>query len=102
MKIRILAALLLSMLCSIGRAEEKKIYLKADGGPYMTGDLIRNPDYAATLRHLGRHGADDFFTGELAARMVRDLDANGAFVTAHDLASYKVRDAQPTVVVSEE
>jgi gamma-glutamyltranspeptidase/glutathione hydrolase len=77
--------------------EASKIYLKADGGPNMTGDLIRNPDYAATLRDLGRRGADDFFTGELAARMARDLDANGAYVTAGDLATYRVRDAQPTL-----
>ena len=50
----------------------------------------------ATLRHLGRHGADDFFTGELAARMARDLESNGAFVTADDLATYRVRNAETT------
>ncbi len=78
--------------------EASKIYLKADGGPYMTGDLIRNPDYAATLRHLGRHGADDFFHGELAARMARDLAANDAWVTAADLASDQLRHAaRPTM-----
>jgi len=77
--------------------EASKIYLKADGGPYLTGQIIRNPDYAATLRHLGRHGADDFYTGELAARMIRDLEAHDAFVTAEDLATYKVRDVEPTV-----
>ena len=76
--------------------EASKIYLKADGGPHMTGDLIRNPDYARTLRHLGRHGDDDFFTGELAARMARDFEQNGAFVTADDLAGYRIRDAHTT------
>jgi gamma-glutamyltranspeptidase/glutathione hydrolase len=78
--------------------EASKIYLKADGGPYTTGELIRNPDYAATLRHLGRHGAEDFFTGELAQRMGTDLEANDAFVSARDLATYEVRHAaKPTV-----
>src|SRR4051794_18662873 len=76
--------------------EASKIYLKADGGPYMTGELIRNPDYARTLRNLGRRGADDFFTGELAATMARDLEANGSFVTADDLANYRVRNAKTT------
>jgi len=77
--------------------EASKIYLKGDGGPYLAGEVIRNPDYAATLRHLGRYGADDFHEGELAARMVRDLEANGAYVTAGDLASYKVRDMPATM-----
>jgi gamma-glutamyltranspeptidase/glutathione hydrolase len=76
--------------------EASKIYLKADGGPYMTGELIRNPDYARTLRQLGRHGADDFFTGELANRMAKDLEANGALVTTDDPANYRIRNAQTT------
>ena len=62
-------------------AEVSRLYLTSDGQPYRTGDVIRNPDYAATLRHLGAHGADDFYTGSLAAahrgrprarRIVRD------------------------------
>lgn len=77
--------------------EASKIYLKADGGPYLTGEVIRNPDYAATLRHLGRYGADDFHQGRLAARMVKDLEANGAYVTAGDLATYQVRDMPATM-----
>jgi gamma-glutamyltranspeptidase/glutathione hydrolase len=77
--------------------EASRIYLKADGAPYLVGDVIRNPDYARTLRHLGRAGADDFFTGELAARMVADFEANDAFVTADDLANYRVRDMPATM-----
>ena len=78
-------------------AEASKIYLKPGGGPYLTGEIIRNPDYAATLRYLGEHGANDFYTGRLAARMAADLAANGAFVTADDLANYRIRDVEPVV-----
>jgi gamma-glutamyltranspeptidase/glutathione hydrolase len=73
----------------------RSIYLR-DGRPYDEGEIIRNPDYAATLRHLAKHGADDFYQGELAARMTADLDANGAFVTAEDLRSYRLREEAPT------
>ncbi len=73
--------------------EASRIYLREDGSPYGMGDHLRNPDYAQTLRHLGEQGAEDFYTGELAGRMIDDLNANGAFVTADDLAGYRLRDA---------
>ncbi len=76
-------------------AEASKIYLNADGAPYTTGQVIRNPDYAATLRHVGRAGADDFYTGELGRRIAADLARGGASVTAGDLAGYAIRDVEP-------
>jgi gamma-glutamyltranspeptidase / glutathione hydrolase len=73
--------------------EAQRIYLKADGSTYEMGERLRNPEYANTLRHLGRYGPEDFYTGELAARMMTDLSANGSFVTAEDLATYQLREA---------
>jgi gamma-glutamyltranspeptidase/glutathione hydrolase len=78
-------------------AEASRIYLKEDGTPYDEGELLRNPDYAHTLRHLAERGADDFYVGELASRMSDDLAANGSFVTAQDLADYRLRDGRPVV-----
>ena len=72
--------------------EARRIYLKPDGSPYATGDLLRNPDYAKTLDHLAGAGADDFYHGELAARMASDLADNGAYVTAQDLHDYRLRE----------
>jgi len=78
-----------------GNAEASRIYLKSDGQPYAAGEILDNPDYARTLRHLAQHGPDDFYRGELAAHMSQDLAANGSFVTAEDLASYAIRDMEP-------
>ncbi len=75
-------------------AEARRIYLKPNGEPYSMGERLRNPDYARTLRHLGQKGADDFYHGELAQRMCDDLAANGAAVTASDLANYQLREEQ--------
>ncbi|MCW1969668.1 MAG: gamma-glutamyltransferase [Anaerolineae bacterium] len=75
-------------------AEAQRIYLK-NGQPYGAGEWFKNPDYGQTLRHLAEKGADDFYHGELATRMSADLAANGAFVTADDLANYALRDAPP-------
>jgi gamma-glutamyltranspeptidase/glutathione hydrolase len=76
--------------------EASRIYLK-DGRPYDDGETLRNPDHARTLRHIARYGAQDFYTGELSERIAADLAANGAFVTAEDLAGYRLRDEQPVV-----
>ena len=78
-------------------ADGQRIYLHADGSPYGPGELLRNPDYARTLRHLAARGPDDFYHGELAQRMAADLAANGSYVTAEDLANYRLRDAAPVV-----
>jgi gamma-glutamyltranspeptidase/glutathione hydrolase len=71
--------------------EARRIYLK-DGEPYAMGEVLRNPDYAATLRSLAAAGPEDFYTGDLAQRMLTDLDANGAFVTAGDFADYALHE----------
>ena len=74
--------------------EASRIYLKADGSPYDAGEIVRNPDYAQTLRHLIEHGPDDFYHGSLAQRMSTDLAANQSFVTAEDLTNYQLRDTR--------
>jgi gamma-glutamyltranspeptidase/glutathione hydrolase len=78
-------------------AEARRIYLKPDGAIYEPNEVLRNPDYARTLRQLAERGAEEFYQGELAQRMSADLAANGSFVTAEDLAEYQLRDEQPVV-----
>jgi gamma-glutamyltranspeptidase/glutathione hydrolase len=75
--------------------EASRLYLAPDGGPQRAGQVVRNPDHAATLRTIGAAGAGDFYEGSVAARMANDLEANGAFVTVSDLAGYEVRDLSP-------
>jgi gamma-glutamyltranspeptidase/glutathione hydrolase len=73
-------------------AEARRIYLRPDGDTYDRGETIRNPDYGKTLAHLAQQGPEDFYTGELAARLSADLAANGSYVTAQDLADYMLRE----------
>ena len=80
----------------LANPEASRIYLK-DGAPYEPGEVLRNPDYARTLRHLAQRGPEDFYHGELSRRMSEDLAANGSFVTAEDLANYQTREPTPMV-----
>jgi gamma-glutamyltranspeptidase/glutathione hydrolase len=78
--------------------EAKRIYLKDDGSTHEAGETLRNPDYGRTLQRLADRGADDFYTGELAAEMMADLESHGSWVTAADLSSYQIREESPVVV----
>lgn len=75
--------------------EAKRIYLKPDGTTYDTGERLRNPDYARTLRRLAQRGAEDFYTGSLAADINADLVSHGSWVTPEDFSDYRTREGPP-------
>ncbi len=62
---------------------------RADGTAFAAGEQVANPDLGTTLEHLGDRGADDLYTGELAARIAEDSATRGGLVTAADLAAYR-------------
>lgn len=68
--------------------EARRIYLP-NGAPPQPGSLLRQDDLAATLRRLQEDGADEFYKGETAQRIVEHLRARGGFLTAEDLAGYQ-------------
>ncbi len=73
----------------------KAIHLRPDGNLYAVGELHRNPDMADTIETIAADGADTFYRGDLSRRIAADLEANGSFVTAEDLAGYTVRSGPP-------
>ena len=75
--------------------ECKRIHVHPEGRIYSVGEVQRNVDMARTFERIAAHGADDFYRGELAAEISRDLAANGAYVTAADLAGYRTRSCEP-------
>ena len=54
-----------------------------------------NKDYAQTLRLLASGGADVFYRGEIATRIVEDLEANNGFVTYQDFEDYRPTIYEP-------
>jgi gamma-glutamyltranspeptidase/glutathione hydrolase len=55
----------------------------------LPGELLRQPDYAATLARIAEVGAQDFYTGDIAKAIIADFAANDGLVTAEDLAGYR-------------
>ena len=75
-------------------ADGTRLYMR-DGAPKRVGDPVRNPDLAATLRIIATEGAETFFTGAIAARIVADMRANNGLLSAADLAGFRVREHTP-------
>ena len=71
------------------------------GAPWPVGYVLKNPDYAATLKAIATQGADAFYAGEIASDMVKAVraDANNAGnpgdMTEADLAAYRVIERAP-------
>lgn len=72
-------------------------FFNADGTPKAAGTVLRNPEFAQTLRMLASGGADAFYRGEIARDIVtavRGHPANPGVLTENDLAGYAVREAE--------
>jgi gamma-glutamyltranspeptidase/glutathione hydrolase len=69
-------------------------YYKGDGSPYRPGEVLRQPEYAETLRRIVTGGRDVFYRGEIAEAMAADFAANGAMVDLEDLAQYRAEDSR--------
>ena len=67
-------------------------YFYPGGEPLRAGALIRNPEYAATLRRVSTEGPVAFYTGEIAESIVAAAQAgdDGGTLTMEDMANYKV------------
>jgi gamma-glutamyltranspeptidase len=66
-----------------------------DGKPLASGDTLRNKDLAWTLRQIATGGADAFYRGEIARRLVNDLRARGSVITLNDMARYYAEWREP-------
>ena len=71
-----------------------KLFLR-EGKVPEEGTLMRNEDYARTLERLAAQGADGFYRGDFARRLVRGVRDAGGIWTERDLAQYAVVEREP-------
>ncbi|MCB8888677.1 gamma-glutamyltransferase family protein [Halomonas malpeensis] len=62
------------------------------------GARLRQPRLAATLKRLAEAGLDDFYRGELAQSMARDLEALGSPLRLEDFNAYRAQRVTPLEV----
>jgi gamma-glutamyltranspeptidase/glutathione hydrolase len=70
-----------------------RIFLN-NGKLLHAGDTLRQLELAATLKRIARNGPAEFYQGETAQMLARDMAALGGLITLDDLAHYqpKIRE----------
>lgn len=69
-----------------------------DGQIPLEGQRLRQPRLATTLRRLADAGLDDFYRGELAQSMAKDLEALGSPLRLQDFHDYQAQIVTPLEV----
>jgi gamma-glutamyltranspeptidase/glutathione hydrolase len=68
-----------------------------DGEVPPLGHVIRQPDLAATLENFAAKGAEGFYKGPFAKKLVAGVRELGGNWTEQDLANYKIVERPPVV-----
>ncbi len=66
-----------------------KIFFKADGAPYQPGDTLVQADLATSLGLIAEQGANAFYEGAIAEKLVADMQANQGLISLDDLKNYR-------------
>ena len=75
-------------------AETAKIFLDENQKVRKAGDVLKQPELAATLQQLIPEG-DAFYRGEIAKKVVAASEANGGILSLEDFATYSVSEYEP-------
>lgn len=59
------------------------------------GQRVVLPDHARTLERLARHGAEDFYRGEIGSAIVEFSSRTGGFLTGDDLLAHQGEWVEP-------
>lgn len=74
----------------------KKIFTK-DGQPLVEGDLFIQKDLAKTLRMISAKGKDGFYKGEIADKIIAQIQSLGGIMTHEDLENYFPVERNPVI-----
>ncbi|WP_137169176.1 gamma-glutamyltransferase [Marinomonas sp. FW-1] len=78
--------------------ETKGYFFNLDGTPIEAGSRLQNTQYYDTLRYLATYGADEFYTGQIANKIVTKVRGaldNPGVLSEQDFLSYRVKERAP-------
>lgn len=85
----------------LGRDPVARSYFLPDGHPVAEGQLLRNPEYAATLRTIAGQGARQVYVGRIAKAIVEKVqgaEGNPGRLSELDMSLYDVIERAPVCV----
>jgi gamma-glutamyltranspeptidase/glutathione hydrolase len=90
------ASSLNSVAKDLARFESSRaVFLQPNGKPFAKGQILKQPDLAATYRHIAGEGTDWFYGGPFAKSVETWMKQNGGLLTADDFRNYKIILRQP-------
>ncbi|MDO5091779.1 MAG: gamma-glutamyltransferase [Cardiobacteriaceae bacterium] len=72
-----------------------KIFFREDGSLFQPGDVLKQPELAASLRRIAEKGRDGFYQGEMAEKIVAAVKAADGLMTLEDLQNYQAIKREP-------
>ncbi len=75
-------------------ASASEVFLKEGEIPEL-GAIIKQPNLAHTLELLGKQGRAGFYQGEVANKLVAEVQKAGGIWTKEDLKNYRIKLRQP-------
>ncbi len=74
--------------------ETKRIFLR-NGRHYEPGERFIQPELARTLARIQKQGPREFYEGETAALIIKEMKENDGLITAKDLKEYEPTIRKP-------
>src|SRR5262245_17039267 len=71
------------------------IFLHADGTPLAAGEILRQPDLAASLEAFAQGGAKPFYEGKVADQIAEAMAKDGGLIASEDLRRYRAVLREP-------
>jgi len=84
-----------SVATDMGKFDASRAIFFKDGQPLGKGDVLKQPDLAATYRAIAGQGSDWFYRGPFASATDKWMRANGGIMTAADFANYHIALREP-------
>ncbi|MDG2938607.1 gamma-glutamyltransferase [Bisgaard Taxon 10/6] len=82
---------------TLGKWESsKKIFFK-NGEPLAAGELLVQKDLAKSLKQIAQQGAEAFYRGDIAAKIVAEMEKHGGLISLEDMKNYQAVERQPIV-----
>ncbi len=69
-------------------------FLKEDKSAFQAGEIVVQTALAEVLKKIASDGKKGFYEGEVAKKMVDDIQANGGILTLEDLKNYTALDSR--------
>ena len=80
---------------AVGAFPEGKRIFQRDGKFYQEGEILRQPELAATLQRLQSQGPREFYEGRTAQLIAADMREHGGLITTEDLKNYRAVSREP-------